>query len=39
MSLARLLRLRLDEIVSVTVPSVQPEAARDLVRALGGCPR
>ena len=31
MLLARLLRL--DEIVSVTVPSVEREAARDLVRA------
>jgi transposase len=31
MHLARLLRL--DEVVSVTVPSVEREAARDLVRA------
>jgi len=33
MHLAKLLRL--DEIVSVTVPSVQQEAARDLVRGPG----
>ena len=36
MHLAKLLRL--DEIVSVAVPSVEREAARDLVRAPGGCP-
>ena len=35
--LARLLKL--DEIVEVVVPTVEEEAARDLVRAPGGCPR
>ena len=35
--LARLLRL--DEITAVTVPSVEQEAARDLVRAREDCPR
>ena len=37
MHLARLLRL--DEFTPVTVPTVEQEAARDLVRAREDCPR